>query len=389
VTSWQSLHSAWRALFRRTRPKSRNTEGLNRSSINHFAVDSEGNIRKLARNLRAGRFAFEKLRPHLIPKPSGKDRLICVPTVEDRIVQGVLLSYLSDRYGARFANPISYGFVKGRKVKEAATRACVLRQEHQWIFKTDITSFFDRIPREDLAVRIRRVIREKSLHPLLIAAAECEVFAPNPNIQKRIHALGIVEGRGIRQGMPLSPFFANLYLEPVDAAIMKAQHAALRYADDLIFFGDSEAHCLTIFEFCRKELSAICLDIPDIGPESKSRIFSPAEPAEFLGLGLCPKNATYELRLLPAQIQKIRKTLLDLASVSELLSRNITLGFLGSTVAARVGGYISAYECCTNLKELENALDDVEQKVLRTVYRDLMIDVSALSAEKRTFLGLH
>ena len=81
--------------------------------------------------------------------------------------------------------------------------------------------------------------------------------------------------------------------------------------------------------------------------------------------------------------------LLQLGSIPELLSRKLTLAFLGGTIKARVSGYLSAYAVCSNISELENALTDIHQKILRRIYVDgLKIDLSKLSGEARTFLGL-
>lgn len=51
--------------------------------------------------------------------------------------------------------------------------------------------------------------------------------------------------QGVRQGMPLSPLFANFYLCDFDDLIKKAGLNCIRYADDLIFFSDSEKNANT------------------------------------------------------------------------------------------------------------------------------------------------
>ncbi len=217
---------------------------------------------------------------------SGKFRSICVPTVNDRIVQRATLNFLTAKYGARLANQISYGFIKGRTVYDAAERACRLREKHGWAFKTDISAFFDTVDRRLLHDRIAHEIRHRSLHRLLIEAANCEIENPVGTQKKRLADLGIKEGLGIRQGMPLSPFFANLFLEPLDDGILKAGFHAVRYADDLLFFADSKEQCEAFEGFCKESLDRLNLTIPNTGPGSKSVIVPPDEVVEFLGLGL-------------------------------------------------------------------------------------------------------
>ncbi len=383
------MNRAWRTLFARARPQSRYTQGPDGVSLNDFALDLSGNLRALSQELRNGTFKFQPLRPQLIPKPNNAYRLICVPAVRDRVVQRALLELLSEKYGARLENSVSFGFVRRRTVEQAGRVACSLRKAHPWAFKTDVTSFFDRIDRHLLRDRIQRVIRDKSLHGLLFAALGSEIATARPSVAKKIRALGIREGRGVRQGMPLSPFFANLVLQPFDAAIEKQKLKAVRYADDLIFLADTEQECHAIEAFCRTELAKLGLDIPPIGPGSKSVLIAPSQAAEFLGLAVSPRPGGYELRLMSDQVARIRAEVLQLGSIPELLARGVSLRTLGAILQARIGGYLSAYACCTNILELENALQDIHQRVLRRIYREgLGIDLTTLSAEKRTFLGL-
>jgi retron-type reverse transcriptase len=389
IASYSTLDKAWRSLYSRARPYSRNTRGIDGVSINDFALDPKPQLRRLSVELSQGIFSFSPLRAHLIPKPNGKERLICVPTVQDRIVQRALLEFLTTKYFVRLANPISYGFIRHRTVKDAATVACQRRSSLPWVFKTDIASFFDQIDRSLLEKAIRRTVRERSLYPLLTAALDCEAEASSRNAERKIKAMGIKAGRGVRQGMPLSPLFANVILQDFDDAIIEAGYSAIRYADDLIFFADGEESCRAIHAFCRAQLRKIDLEIPDIGPNSKSQIYKPVDPAEFLGLGLVREQSGYILRLMPDQIERIRREISQLQSIKELLSRRVTLANLGMHIQNRVTGYLSAYEGCTNVEDLEHALEELSQKILIAIYRDgLKINIGSLSPEGRTFLGL-
>jgi RNA-directed DNA polymerase len=389
VGSYGSLNTAWRSLFQRARPYSRNTRGIDGVSINDFAVDPKPNLRRIAMEVTSGTYRFSALRAHLIPKPNGKERLICVPTVQDRIVQRSLLEYLTSKYLVKLANPISYGFIRFRKVRDAAIVACEQRAKHPWVFKTDITSFFDEIDRTLLESALRRTVRDRSLMPLLIDALTCEAEPASKTAGKKIKAMGIRVGRGVRQGMPLSPLFANVVLQDFDNAIVAADYSAIRYADDLVFFADSEHDCMAIHRFCRKELSTLGLQIPDVGSDSKSQIYGPSDSAEFLGLGLVRENDQYLLRVMPKQVERVRSELARLQTIRELLSRGVTLASLGTHLENRIAGYFSAYEVCTNVLDLENVFDDLRRKILFAVYRDgLKINVAALDAEAKTFLAL-
>ena len=383
------LANSFRELFGGARPAARNTVGVDGVSLNDFALDPKGEIRALANDLKAGHFAFSALRPHLIPKASGKDRLICVPTVQDRVVQRTLLRFLSRQYHEKLANKISYGFVQGRTVQQAASAACHLRATHQWVLKTDICSFFDQIDRDILDSAIKRLVRERSLHDILCAAMSCEIGPVSRSKRKRINALGIKDGHGVRQGMPLSPFFSNVILLPFDQKIEKSGLNAVRYADDLIFFADSRESCEIALEKCKDILQGLKLTVPGLEEKTKTVIYEPDQPADFLGLGVCKQGAGYELALLPAQRDAIRRRILDLGSVKELLARKITLANLGTAIGNRISGYVAAYDCCNNIEDLERELNILGMKVRRRLYRDeLKIPLADLGADARAFLDI-
>ena len=387
--SSDALRSAWRTLLRRSTPASRRSTGTDEVSIEDITVDERTYLNRLARNVRQKTFAFSELRPHLIPKPNKKDRLICVPTVQDRIVQRALLDFLEQRYSHRLANKVSFGFVKNRGVKKAVQEACRLRSLYGWVYKTDITSFFDSIKRPELALAMKRMVRERSLHPLLLQAMHSEVASSTRGIEKRIAKLGIKRGVGIRQGMPLSPFFSNIMLCGFDREIEQQGFPAVRYADDLIFFASSRSECFDIAEFCTDRLAKIGLTVPLIAPDSKSVIYAPGEPAEFLGVSLSPHNEAYRLELAQEQITAIRDELLKLSSIAELNARRIPLSKLGYKIVMARHGYLAAYDMCANVQSLERELLSLEQRVLRRVYTEgLGINLQRLSAEARTFLGL-
>jgi hypothetical protein len=191
--------------------------------------------------------------------------------------------------------------------------------------------------------------------------------------------------------MPLSPFYANLVLHNFDPLIEKRGYRAIRYADDLIFFGTTSEQCLEIHDFCRQELTNYGLSIPPLSQDtdSKTRIFNPDEIADFLGLGISPEGNSYSAKVTPKQINKIKMELLKLSNPTELVSRGIKLSSFGAALENRVSGYIHAYEGCANGMQVENELTDIVERVKRTLFRDhLKIDIGSISSEARAFVDL-
>jgi RNA-directed DNA polymerase len=84
-----------------------------------------------------GGYQFSMLRAVPIPKEHGRYRIICIPTVRDRIVQRAVNAYLAKGDRCRLANEVSYGFIPNRSVEKAVKRAAELRREKKWAYKTD------------------------------------------------------------------------------------------------------------------------------------------------------------------------------------------------------------------------------------------------------------
>lgn len=391
IASFENLKAAWKALLGSSRAKSRGTSGIDGQSLDDFHANETAFLLAISRQLNRGTYAFSPLKAYFLTKPDGSERVICIPTTSDRIVQGAILHFLTKKYTTRFSNEVSYGFIKGRGVQEAVKEAARRRANEPWVFKTDIKAFFDTIPRQELKAKIQKTVRETSLHPLLFEVVDSEIKSFSRGEERRIALQGIKKGRGVRQGMPLSPFFSNVVLERFDNSLTKSGYTALRYADDLIFFADGRVKCNEMEKYAKASLFKEGFEIPPSGVEgSKSEIFRPADVADFLGVGLCRRpNGSYAIKVLPKQIDKIRESFMELSSVESLLSRGITLARLGGLLASKKSGYIYAYAHSDNLSELDNALDDIERKVLKTLYvRDLRIPTKDLSPAAYTFLGL-
>ena len=126
----------------------------------------------------------------------------------------------------------------------------------------------------------------RSLEPLIRGAINCEVDTSDSAIRRVLHDNGITKGKGLRQGMPLSPILSNFVLRDFDRAYGNNGYHLVRYADDLIVLGESRAKCQQIQDFTVLELRKLGLKVS----ETKTMICSPTEPVEFLGmeLGLRP-----------------------------------------------------------------------------------------------------
>ncbi|WP_398494432.1 reverse transcriptase domain-containing protein [Variovorax sp.] len=344
---------------------------------------------RLSSQLRTGQFRFGSLQPFLIPKDNGKNRLICVPNVADRVVQRAILDYLTPKNGGWLANGVSFGFVPDLGVPDAVKLAVKYRGVRPWVFKTDITAFFDRIDRKQLLDRVRSQLRQRSLHSLIESAIDCEILARTERMRKSLRAMDIREGRGVRQGMPLSPFFANLVLAPFDKACTARGLAAIRYADDLIFFATSKAEAVELQKFCLEQLDALNLQIPELGSGSKTQIYEPNEPAEFLGVELRLATAGgYEVAISPLHMQKIKQRIYSYGNLQELRTRGLDVTKFGNSLRSSTAAYGATYSYCCNAQDLLNHLNSWQKATMTSIVKALGLEPGNLTIDQRWFLGL-
>ena len=140
----RNLHETWKANWHRVKNSTAGVDGI---TPKQFDEALQANIRLIRDDIRSG-YNYSDLRGVRAPKKDpSKFRIICVPTVRDRLVQRVLLESIEKKATKLgIANDVSFGFVKdsptGKRGTTAARAAAIRhRQNKGWVFKTDITAF--------------------------------------------------------------------------------------------------------------------------------------------------------------------------------------------------------------------------------------------------------
>ena len=166
-----------------------------------------------------------------IPKDGGKVRILSIPAIRDRVVQGALKLILEPIFEADF-QPGSFGYRPQRTAHEAvrlAARAIV--QQKTRVIDIDLRSYFDTVRHDRLLAKVaQRVCDADVMHLLKV------VLKANGK-------------QGVPQGGVISPLLGNLYLTEVDRMLERAKEATrygkhtcveyARFADDLVILIDA------------------------------------------------------------------------------------------------------------------------------------------------------
>lgn len=367
--------------------------GVDGQRAKNFKANIEANLRRIAQQLTDGAFRFQPLKPRFIPKGADRWRVICVPTVRDRLVQRAIAEYLIENDKLRVVSEVSYGFQRGRSVWDAIDRAREHRQLKNWALKTDITSFFDRIDRGLLLKSLGHRIRKSSIFPLLELVVSSEVSASSAKDKARLRQEGIRRGRGLRQGMPLSPLLANCVLRSFDRKAIAAGYSMVRYADDLVFFFKTRRECTAAEGQVRELLAELGHEIPNAGVEnSKTQICAPQTPVEFLGIELVHTRLAdgYVSRVPKATLNRIREDILSKGSLAQCMKDKMDIVDLARQLTSTRVGYSGHYRRAENWPQVSRAIREACRGTFYQVLSELLgaEAMQSLSAEGAQFLGL-
>jgi RNA-directed DNA polymerase len=238
----------------------------------------EGFLKRVRDELMTNTYRPMRARRKEIPKDGGtKVRVLLIPSIRDRVVQGALKLILEPIFEADF-QPGSYGYRPKRTAHEAVARvAQAIVAEKTRIIDLDLKAYFDNVQHYLLLEKVARRIKDDEVMHLL---------------KMMLKANG---NKGVPQGGVISPLLSNLYLNEVDRMLERAIAATrngkytyvqyARFADDLVILIDSYRRhdwlMKAVNQRLREELAKLRVEIN----EEKSRLANLAEGDSFSFLG--------------------------------------------------------------------------------------------------------
>jgi group II intron reverse transcriptase/maturase len=164
VYKLKNLELAWEKVKR-----NRGSGGVDGQSIDDFASDLEGNLKRLHDELRTGTYQPQPVKRQLIPKSGqpGKFRPLGIPTIYDRVCQQALLNRLEPIFEPVF-DEASFGYRRGRSAKDALRKIWLeVEQGHEWVVDADLRDFFGSADHEKLLVLLNQQVADGRVLALL------------------------------------------------------------------------------------------------------------------------------------------------------------------------------------------------------------------------------
>jgi len=127
--------------------------GIDKESIEGFEANLSGNLYKIWNRMSSGSYFPLPVRRQLIPKKQGGTRPLGIPTVSDRIAQGVVKDYLEPTLERCF-HQSSFGYRPGRSAHAALAQCKKNCASYSWVIDLDIKGFFDNINHEKLLAMV-------------------------------------------------------------------------------------------------------------------------------------------------------------------------------------------------------------------------------------------
>lgn len=369
--------------------------GIDRVTCEKFTQSLELNFSQIHKELINGNYKFSNLRFWSIPKEGDKDRIICIPTIRDRLTQRLILDaliYPNDRLGIK--NQISFGSICGNGgVHKALSSSVKKRNIKKWVLKTDISSFFDNINRSDLINLLDKKLKKFSFLPFIKQVISCEVEVKNEENQKILERNGVIKGKGLRQGMPLSPILANFILQRFDCAMKRRSIDIVRYMDDIAVFCDSEKECFDALKLISQELEKVKQVLPSIFDcESKTKIISPGQPLIFLGIEIYEySDGLYSIKIPQSTITRIMDDLQKYKDLKYVLNQRLNYLTLSKLIERKYFGYRAAFKDTSNINSFLDRYEDMKIEIKEVLLKSILGSdlFFSLDKEKRNFLGLN
>jgi RNA-directed DNA polymerase len=360
VCKQETLHEAY-ALAKKNNGAP-GIDGVTFEAIEDSGV--EAFLKQIQDELAAHTYRPLRNRRQEIPKGDGKVRVLGIPAIRDRVVQGALKLILEPIFEADFQAG-SFGYRPGRTAHEAVQRVAeAIVKCKTRVIDIDLRAYFDNVRHDLLLAKVAKRVRDADVLHLL---------------KMMLKASG---QKGVPQGGVISPLLSNLYLNEVDKMLEKAKETTrngkytyveyARYADDLVILVDAFPRhdwlLQAVDKRLREELAKLHVEIN----EAKSRVVDLGKGESFGFLG-------FEFRRVrsrkgawrPCYTPKLKKRTALLEKLKDIFGRfqSQTIGRVVALINPILRGWVRYFAIGDASRCFGFVKDWVEKKVRRHLMR--------------------
>jgi RNA-directed DNA polymerase len=243
-------------------------------------IEAEGKgtfLEKIQQELQQKTYLPLRNRRHEIPKTGGKVRVLGIPSIRDRVVQGALKLVLEPIFEADFQDG-SYGYRPKRSPQQGVERVAeAIAHGKTTVVDLDLKSYFDNVRHHILFEKVARRVNDPDVMHLL---------------KLIVKAAG---KKGVPQGGVISPLLSNIYLNEVDKMLEKAKETTMqgaytqleyaRYADDVVVLINGHPRNRWLIEAIQRRMKEELEKLQVELNQEKSKVVDLTKGESFIFLG--------------------------------------------------------------------------------------------------------
>ena len=396
VRRQRRLWTAWRHVYQNgITSKSRDT----RTEVKSFQGEAERQMRNIASRLQKKTFSFPPAQGIPQKRRDKTPRPIVHAPVEARVVQRSILDVLQGLPAVEplFAVDTSFGGIKDRGVRQALQVAYdELSSGAQFYVRSDIESFFTKIPKSQVLEQIAAVVSDQDFIQLLREGLDLELS--NLDDLGANAVLFPVHEIGVAQGCCLSPLIGNVLLAEFDQHMNGCGILCLRYIDDFLILGLTESKVRRAFQSAQTLLAKHGLRAYDPNEDSgKADAGMVCNGFEFLGCdvrpGMITPNKKSRERLLKSVSTVLKTSAAAMNGPKKLVAERRTVIDTLSEVSNILQGWGNQYSYCNNgqvLRMLDEKID-LKIKSYLSTYKKVRrrLNLSGNHEDTQRLLGIH
>jgi len=375
------------------------------------------------------KYNCDHLTPIILPKINCRKRdvmtvdntrLVCVPSVQDRVLQKLFLDYLKKHYDKIYDRFCEYDHALNKDIhkkeidtinkdgqltkktihgiRKALDDVIEYRSKYKYVIKADIVKFFDNINREIAVKKFEKEFiglnEDKELVAIFKSFVYCDAKLDYGDLKYRKlieKYLEELKGKGVRQGMPIASLCSSMYLYEFDNLIIKNSIPYIRYADDFLIFSHSYDRAIQLKDIVQDNLKNIGLDIEKEVGKPKTEICGARGKFTYLGFDIVYNSRlqSYQRRIPEPVFEKAIGRINSFQSMTKVKRECGNYVDFSLYLKMLISGYTNFYseDLAINGKEFNKDLIKASKDVRKKLITDnLNIDFENIGSEnKRMF----